>query len=136
MSKAKWLRDNARTLNIANASALEEFADDFEQLEAKIERLKPFEQAMKSRHNGYDLKIECEPPKTPLQALDELLGEAELLGCSKREIELEAENKKLKEDLAKYGIHSAECEIARRPFLSVSNAIWECTCGFEQALKG
>lgn len=62
----------------------------FEQLEAENESLKPFEQAIKSRHNGYGSDSE---PETPRQALDELLNEAELLGCSKRESELEAENK-------------------------------------------
>lgn len=65
--------------------------------------------------------------------------EIELLGLreSIEELEqkLQAEVKQLKENLEKYGQHLDSCELIRRPFLSAANAQWECTCGFEQALK-
>lgn len=40
MANPQWLRDNAAKLNIANASIFEEFADDYEQLQAENKRLK------------------------------------------------------------------------------------------------
>lgn len=42
-----------------------------------------FEKALRNRHNAYDPDIDCKEPATPEIALNELLEEAELLGCSK-----------------------------------------------------
>lgn len=53
-----------------------------------------------------------------------------------REIgKLQAENKRLKEELEKYGQHLSDCELIRQPFLSAANSMWECDCGLKQALQ-
>lgn len=69
--------------------------------------------------------------QTELVCANELCGgyEAEL---AKAKVETEW----LKKALGKYGQHLSDCEIVQQPFLSAAGAQWECTCGFEQTLKG
>lgn len=61
---------------------------------------------------------------------DELTdGEIEIILDLPLEVVKQGVIERLKKDLDKYGVHYRSCEVVKYP-----NA--ECTCGFEQALKG
>lgn len=118
MANPQWLRDNAAKLNIANASSLEEFADDYEQLQTELV-------CANEMCGGYKAEL--------------AKAKAEYKECDTRNAELHeanekcfAENERLKKALNKYGVHPPYCQIQRlighKPELG-------CTCGLAKALK-
>ena len=75
---------------------------EIEQLEAENKYLKPFEVAVKKRHNGYNPEVIKElggkPPETPEQALQELWDEWNRMEDDYVDqiVKLQAENKQIK----------------------------------------
>ena len=83
--------------------------------DAEIERLRIYEEAIKSRHNGYDVEARkamptLKEPRTPDYALDQLLGEMESIGIAFGKAQSKIEIDRLKKQLEYY--ESALCHDA------------------------
>lgn len=66
------------------ASALNAVEEERRALAAEVERLRPYEEAVRRAHNGYDPEMReqfgMKGPESPKEAIRELIEEAEALG--------------------------------------------------------
>ena len=100
----------------------------------EIDRLRKYEVAIKSRHNGYDEDMrasnpELKEPSSPGVAIELLILEAESIAKSEVEF-LRAEIARLEAALSKYGDHGIDCPCH---FEDDDSA---CECGFDAAKEG
>jgi len=63
--------------------------DRVPELEAEVERLRPYEQAIKAAHNGYQGLADFPIPDNPLAAIRELVEEARELAIAESKAEIE-----------------------------------------------
>lgn len=92
--------------NLRDLAAIDShFGRIINQLQAENERLKPFETAIKKRHNGYDpeaaKELGIEPPESPEQALQDLQDEWDNMETSYADdiVKLKKENERLTEKI-------------------------------------
>jgi len=81
-TRGKWLKLNNKAKSTILQNAIDDMKNcwkEIDRLAAENKRLKPFEIAVKKRHNGYDPEVCKElginPPESPEQALQELQDE-------------------------------------------------------------
>lgn len=87
---AKELRANVHAKAAVNGGiSFKDLRAAFEDACARLEAADKFEQAIRSRHNGYDPNTDYPEPNSPKEALDQLLKEAEQLGKTELQAKIE-----------------------------------------------